>query len=532
MKKIDSILAVIICVYIYHAWFTLSGTLGSGDWPYLFKETIKGFSFIPIPSFLWLGPYYQITSKIFVEHLNIPWEITERIWWFWMFLGISFFSSYYFSKIVLKTSSFQSISFLLILTNSYILMIVGGGQMGVAMGYALAPLVFALFIKLFASYTKKRAVILSFILAIQVLFDPRIAYVTVVGFLMYFLVLVLRTKQYFVLFYQGVFLLILSFILTGAVNFFWIIQQLYHPSFTESAYTASSGLSFFSFGSFSQAIALLHPNWPENIFGKVYFLQPEFLFLPLIAFWSLLIASKKTIPKERKQFVIAFSIIAIAGSFLAKGVKDPLGNLYAWFFMHVPGFNLFRDPTKFYVLIVLAYAFLIPNTFDAITVLKKKSRYLIFFVFLLVYLFCIRQAVLGKLTGTFRPRPVPTDYIQTKDFLLSTPRNSTILWIPRKSSYSFFSTDHQLIAFPDLFPSSSPSAVFSKERLDSTRNTLRSKNIRYVIIPDDAEGTIFLDDRKYSEKVYLNTISLLRVVPWLSKIEVFGKVVIFQVRHD
>ena len=36
------------------------------------------------------------------------------------------------------------------------------------------------------------------------------------------------------------------------------------------------------------ALSLLHPNWPENLFGKVYFLQPEFLILPILAFSAFL----------------------------------------------------------------------------------------------------------------------------------------------------------------------------------------------------------------------------------------------------
>ncbi len=46
-------------------------------------------------------------------------------------------------------------------------------------------------------------------------------------------------------------------------------------------------LHFLSFADFSHTLAFLHPNWPENLFGKVYFLQPEFLLLPVIAFSAL-----------------------------------------------------------------------------------------------------------------------------------------------------------------------------------------------------------------------------------------------------
>jgi hypothetical protein len=79
-------------------------------------------------------------------------------------------------------------------------------------------------------------------------------------------------------------------VLAGAValNSFWIVPNIL--SYT-NAYHATVGdisLSFFSVAALSNSISLLHPNWPENLFGKVYFLQPEFLVLPMVAFSSLL----------------------------------------------------------------------------------------------------------------------------------------------------------------------------------------------------------------------------------------------------
>ena len=76
------------------------------------------------------------------------------------------------------------------------------------------------------------------------------------------------------------------------LNLYWVLPLLMLKENTldalGSAYTTVGALRFFSFADFSHSLSLLHPNWPENLFGKTYFLQPEFLLLPMLAFSSLL----------------------------------------------------------------------------------------------------------------------------------------------------------------------------------------------------------------------------------------------------
>ena len=523
------IFTVSIIFLVFRGWILNAGTFASGDWPYLFKETIQSFSFSPNPSFLWLGPYYQITSKLFVEYFHIPWEITERVMWFWMFLVISFSSSWYLSKVVLNEQKLNFLSVLIFLTNTYILMVVGGGQMGVALSYSLAPFVIGVFISYLRNFSIKQLLIASSVLSLQVMFDPRIACVTGFGILIYGAISLVAIKKIKLLLYHMLIYFLTSGVVVFISNSYWILTQVFSKTTSDLSFSLNSSsevLRFFSFGSFSQALSLLHPNWPENIFGKTYFLRPEFLILPLIAFTGLLFMERKSL--ESKKDLVFFALLGLLGVFLAKGAQPPFGEINTWFFQVIPGMSMFRDPTKFYVLIILSYSILIPYSLKHISqkLLRKDIAYVFFII---VWIYLIRQALFGQLSGTFAPKNVPQDYVLLKDFINNDKTNSGTLWIPTRSPFSFYSTSHPVFDSSTLFGSLTSSAILNLYNNEKVKEQLEKEKIKYVIVPSDIEGKIFLNDRKYDEEEYLATVINLMNLPFLHHIYSFGKIVVFKV---
>ena len=165
-----------------------------------------------------------------------------------------------------------------------------------------------------------------------------------------------------------------------ALHAFWILPAiLTHQNPLEqlgSAYSTTGAVKFFSFAALENALSLLHPNWPENLFGKTYFMKPEFLGLPILAYISLLFISTKEKTKEQKktvQYVLYFALLALIAAFLAKGANDPFGEIYLWMFTNIPGFGVFRDSTKWYVLIAISYSLLIPFSLKHLQDIFKKK---------------------------------------------------------------------------------------------------------------------------------------------------------------
>lgn len=442
------VLVIGVVGYTYLPWLT-SLPLTAGDWPYQFVEQIREFSWLPEARNLWLAPYNQILTKVVVQIVGIPWEISEKILWFFPFIILSAVTSF---------RAFRSrIAMLVYATNTYALMIVGGGQMGVAMAYALAPWVFT------------RLSIVS--VAIQAMFDPRIALLTVVAAM---LVGNAKLKN-----------VITAAIGTLAIHLYWIIPVLRAPSEISGrlAQVNTGIVQFFSFATFSQTISLLHPNWPENIFGKVYFMKPEFLLIPLIAF-SVFLFDRKT--------HVRYGLLAIIGAFLAKGTQEPFGGIYEWLFTYVPGFFLFRDSTKFYLFVVLAYTYLI----------GKSKVPAIFIVFL--WAFLIRQALFHELTGTFQPKPIDPEYIKLKELILSSPSSSSF-WVPAISRYAFSSRMHPV-------------------------HTGYIGSSGYVIVPWDSRGEIFLTEREYDDSLRQVAIASVSALPNLVRDSTFTRLAVWKIQ--
>lgn len=529
------LLVLAILLYIYHPWFTFSETLSSGDWPYLFLENINEFSFLPEPHDIWLSTYYKITAKILVEYLGFSWALAERIFWFWPMLLLSALSAYKLTK--------SWIGVLIYTANTYVLMLAGGGQMGVAMAYSIAPLVLARFIRLISAVNPQRLnfkllVASGLVLAVQIMFDPRIAYIAMIAVLIYFVVRIRSMRHVLSVFLSS---LLVPILIALVLNGFWIIGMLIHglPGEPVSGFT-KGGVDYFSFASFPQTFSLLHPNWPENIFGKTYFLKPEFLALPILAFSSLLFFNKNSyiaIQPFNHATVLFFALLGLLGAFLAKGSNPPFGQIYLWLFDYFPGFFMFRDPTKFYLLVALSYSFLLSFSVNAIydrVISNIQFKFKIYFAFLLFttcyLLFLIRPALLGQLSGTFKPHTVPGEYVELKDYLHSNPKYFQTLWIPARQRFGFSSKNHPALSGTDYFDVNSPEEVVGSLMNASKDALIRDSSLRYIIVPNDVQGELFVTERTYDENKRLYIIEKLQTIPWLSRKADFGKIAVFEVQ--
>ena len=61
--------------------------------------------------------------------------------------------------------------------------------------------------------------------------------------------------------------------------------------------------------------------------------------------------------KAGRRLAIVLGLSGLAGLFLAMGGKGPTGFLFRWAYVHLPFFNIMREPQKFLMLTVLAYAY-------------------------------------------------------------------------------------------------------------------------------------------------------------------------------
>jgi len=569
---------IILLVVIYYPWFVNANIIG-GDWPYFFDETIRALSLFPpswsslhgnrvggiIPSYF-LDQYLYFTAFLSSHVLHISWEVGYKALWFGTFLALSVFSSMFLVKAVFFQAKLwqMTLAALIFTTNTYILMVVGGGQMGIALAYAIVPLVLARFLIIVQSskFKVQSSLVAGLVLAIQVMFDPRITFITMIAIVLFGLINIknFRKEKSLILF---------AFVIPGVIAVLlhasWIAPLILfrHNPIEDlgSAIPTVAGLRFFSFASFSQTLSFLHPNWPENIFGKTYFMKPEFLLLPILAFSSLLFLNKSKVKSQKSKVqlkiqkynnnltieqlnnerIIFFVLLGLVGAFLAKGANPPFGEINIWMFEYIPGFAMFRDPTKFYLLTALAYSVLIPFSVYSIyswTSSKLKTRnsklesqnYLpfLFLLFTISYLiFLMRPALFGRLGGTFKQHDVPKEYVELKDFLNGQHQFFRTLWIPRQQRFTFVSNTHPAIEAMPLFEAKNSSQIVSRLQGSESQRLLEELSVKYVIIPYDSIGEIFLRDRKYDEKQRIDLEKQLDNIGWLKKIKT-GKITVYE----
>jgi len=537
---------VIFFLVVFRGWFS-SGVLSSGDWPYLYPSSVS--QIVPFSSWdvlfnngmgqsslpkIWFDSYALSLVKI----ANVlSWPIFERLIWFFPYVFISFSGAYLLSRKIGLGYYSNLLSGLIYSSNTYILLIVSGGQVGVFTAYAFLPFAFYGLYYLFANFSFKNSAIFGLLISIVILLDLRIGYMFLVAVCVFSLFYLLLNTQNLVK--KVIYLFIIPGIVAFLLHFYWIfpiaVMGRSPVSQLSDIYASSDSLSFFSFAKLETAAGLLHPNWPENIFGKVSFLKPEFLILPILAFLSLLFISKDK--KALKLSMLSFAVIGIMGMFLTKGTNDPFGVVYRVLFDMLPGFVMFRDPTKWYLFISLSFCILIPYSlerFSQTSFISKKIKdvnFYIFILFLITWSFLLRDAYNGVLKGTLTSRNVPQSYYALAQDLQNDRKFYRTLWVPQFNTFGYVSNVHPAIPAVNFFSAKSQNDLINKLKNPKTEKILQEASIKYVVIPEDIDGKIFTTDRKYDESIYRKTLSGIEDITYLSKAKEYGKIAVFEVKN-
>lgn len=569
MKKIiyyyPLLLLLAIIFLIYFQWFQ-GGTLTSGDSRYYFNSMYDTKSIFPYAwspflgngfggnssAYLW---FYNVFGGIFTvgKIFGFSWEILDKFLILYPFLLLSIITSFIIQKLLRLKHIYSVLGSVIFSTNTYILMIMGGGQKFIGLSYAIAPLIIY---KVFSfenegknlSQNLFHVILVSLLLVVQAFFDIRIAYITISAIVLFFLlralIMVMNMRSFspfFVSLLKASAIIFIPVILMLLIHSFWILPSiLSHSNPIQDlgdAYSSIDSVRFFSFAKLEDSISLLHPNWPLNIFGKVGFLKPEFLVLPILAFASLLFVGKKQ-TKDSKEpfFIICFVVIGLVGAFLAKGANDPFGGIYISLFERVPGFQMFRDPTKWYLLVALSYSVLIPFTIYKISnkkypifsnyFTKEKIKFLILILFLIFWLFTIRFATFHKLGGTFAVQAIPADYFRYENFMNSDMSFSRSLWIPIAHKYSFYNEKHTIVDGKTYFHSQDVAQITTKIVKENPQ-TLKDDGIRYIVLPLDTDKQIYMDRNGYDAKILVNIRKSLDKIPWLTKVKGFNELNVY-----
>lgn len=548
------LLVILIAFYIFPFvhWFISFNSLTATDFSYQFFSSFKDYTLQPfiwapttntgfggnLSYALWTYFFWAIPMQIGI-FFHLSWEIVERVFFFYPLLILGFITPFLAYKKILNKSGGILTTFIFML-NSYCLMLIGGGQNIIVMADLVCLLLLTLFILGLAQkkLSFSQVILYGVLLAINLMLDLRIFYITLIILVCYWLYRFLfnENKKNFVL--MSVFSGVVSGTIVCLLNSFWILPLILSKKSPVgqlgSDYLSVGAAKFLSFNKFEYGLSLLHPNWPENIFGKVDFLKPEFLLLPIFAFSSLLFFRKGK--REIRLRIIFLNFLALIGIFLAKGTNDPFGFLYIWFFQHVPGFIMFRDPTKWYLLIVITYSLLIPYSLSRLSqaryivaLLGKRAFNFVAIVFVLYLVLLLRPVYSNSLLGTFKPQSVPKDYQKLADLENAQKDFYRTLWMPSNQKFAFNSYIHPVVSGSDYFKVFDPTILANVLQKPGMQERLSEASVRYIIIPYDTDSTIFVTDRKYNAMLHNQFVAEVRKIHWLHELKGFSQIHVFEV---
>lgn len=471
-RVINILILIALTIVIHRGWFS-PGMLDYGDMWAIPREALVKLSYIPY-SWLSFSPLYfypehaslcQYFSNMFVYPVlqllpslaaKIGFDAGNclRITFFFPYLFISMFSIYYFTYTLFKKRIICFFATLYFVFNVGILSIQYGGILVSAIADALAPLILAFFIKGLQRNCLKNAILTGIFLSLSIAYYPPSAYLTAWAILLFFIdALITEVRNYtqskntdriFSLFRY----LILVFIVPIIINFYWILPAILtnNPPVTSlPGYDQVGWIYALSYAKLYHTVINYGLSWPPQspTFPKV---PLQYLVIPLLVLIGI-------VRGFNNRNVRLLTIIAIIAVFFAKGANKPFGEVYAWFFINIPGGRMFRVPGKFTCLTNLAYAPLIGIGIDYLAgILAKVGDRKILKPIFIIFIFCfiiylVFPAMTGKLGGTFEARQIPEKYKIIKEFIQNQPADYfRTYWYPMRGRYAFFSPEYPIVS--------------------------------------------------------------------------------------
>ena len=497
-------LLILISAVIYHEWFFTSSYLTWGDWGFYYPETQKQFFRIPsiwnnaFLGFLDVGlSFYPAVFLWGVFSQFWDFGIAERLTYLFPSMIFPLVCTYILMRSIFKSSVASFVGTIVYTYNTYF-MLGRGGHLTLMSAFGLAPLALYFFIKSVQNRQLFDLLMTSFLLSIMSFFEFRSTYLTILLFGCYFLYFVFTTREKIGLtLIKKYYLLCLPIGILFLVNLYWILGLLFSKALVTNEII---GRAIFGNGLITilNAVTLFHPLWTGG--APVLFIIQKipvyFWIIPVIAFLGYYF-------NRSHKLITFFAIVSLIGMFLTKQNDIPFTNVYEWLYYHFPGFNAYRESSKFYFYSALGFSILIAGFIDKAKTLEifKTRKYLQWFLIIGVislFLYNGKPVFTGESDTIFIPRTPPSDYLIVRDFLNSHPEQYRSLWVPMDSRWAVFTTDHPKISMADIKSANWKFLINRKETsinytegdqiIDMMKSPdfetlLKMSSIRYVFVP-------------------------------------------------
>lgn len=427
-NKIFFLLLLIIIPYltVFKAFF-LTGPLIWGDAPYFFPENLNELFLKPMmwdfrnsnfgasqTQVLWL--YLPTFLMGLLGKLGISADIAIRIIFYFPATILAFLGSFLFIKRFVKNNIAASLGSFLYVFNTYFLLLIDGGQIGLALAYGLFPL--------FLYFINKG----NFLFSVLFFFfltntDLRIALLVL---LVYFLINFNKLSK------NIIYVILATFLLDA----FWIVPFILNGFSGEGIIQVKNALPA-NFITLFNSLTIFNPHFPLNEFGKINPIPWYFIFLPLLLFINVIF-------KNRKDNLV-FYVLFLSFVFLISMPFGPLRPVFDFLIDHIPLAYSFRDSTKFFIPLILVASILLAKTLEGV-----KSNLFSFIVYLYL-LILILPALTGNLSGVLAGRKFDENYHKIYQNLVSDKNFYRTIWFPERPPFGFSAKGKEGISAGELY---------------------------------------------------------------------------------
>lgn len=490
-----------------------------GDAPFFWDEGLKdifneplgwtqrGINFGGINLFLSLSPIMFIYGAL-GKFINLSSNQIVIILFYIPSIILSLVSSILLTRYLKLSLLTQFFAAAVYLFNTYFLLLVDGGQVGVALAYSFFPLAI-LFVKEYLdnSNTTKFIVALLFLFLTSVA-DARVAIISLITIFTWetIEVIINREASKYLVSLKSLGILLVGWIFVSA---YWI-----YPLIKNNAGGFGNVLNL-QLTSILHPLFLFSPHWPGNLFGKVS--QPFWYFtlIPILVLFSLFFT------KQRRNFI--FVILFLIFAFISKGNTPILGNWYD-ILVNLPFGFAFRDSSKFFIPVIVFASILIGESVSVVSnKFKDKKIFGYFFsgICYLYILFLVSPTFVGELNFVLSSRSHSNDYKLVYENLKQENSFVRSAWFPERHPMSF-NVKNNFALDANTFVGSRPFANMNAG--EDWHNFLytpdfvewfRVLGIKYLILSDDPRS-VKKDEKEQKDWDQINI--LLSQNPELNKV--------------
>lgn len=526
LKRSPLFLGIAIPSVLIFKALLLPGPAVWGDAPFFYREgfkelltpflwTSRGEPLGGVNLLIWLSPIMSLYGVL--GNIGLTNDVIVRLLFYFPGIIFSFLGSYLLSRYLKLDVLGQFFSTFFYGLNTYFLLLIDGGQVGVVLAYGLFPLTLY-----FAKKLIDQRNIVNFLSSLAVLFflasaDIRIA---AIAFLTVFVWTIVEDFDRKAKLLSSFKILLLLLIIYSGLGAYWLVPTLFSQG---SQFVV--GDSGFQPMSILHSLTLFQPHWSSNEFGRISFPYFYFLALPFFIFAGLF-------KNNRNQFIYALLFLIFA--FIAKGNAPPFGDLYAWAVNNLPFGSAFRDSSKFFAPLVLFGGLSVGMTVAFISDFVKyrivKWGFLAITYSYLILL--LAPAFVGQMDGVLETKVISNDFSLIKQQIIAGNEFFRTVWFPERHPFSFQTSLSPAIDAKSLI-SLRPFASLNVGTYDAF-NFIHNHEfldwfdllgIKYLVFSGDPRKASFTDKEKEEWDTLLNTLAAtpgLLKEEWDTKIPIYS----------